>query len=230
MTLTLISHRLCPYVQRAVIVLKEKGVPFERVDIDLANKPAWFLALSPLGKTPVLVVDGTPVFESAVICEYLDETIGPKLHPDNALEHARHRAWIEFASATLNAVGALYAAADQPGYEAAAAVLHQRFSELEKALGTGPFFAGERLSLPDAAFAPVFRYFDVFDLATGIDFLADRPRVEAWRSVLARRPSVREAVGNDFADLLRAFVIARKSVLGALLAAAEERERGQRCA
>ncbi len=54
--LKLISHKLCPYVQRAVIALKEKGVPFERIDIDLANKPDWFLKISPLGKVPVLLV------------------------------------------------------------------------------------------------------------------------------------------------------------------------------
>jgi glutathione S-transferase len=69
--LKLISHQLCPYVQRAVIALTEKGTAFERIDIDLANKPDWFLAISPLGKTPVLQVSETPIFESAVILEYL---------------------------------------------------------------------------------------------------------------------------------------------------------------
>ena len=63
----LISHKLCPYVQRAVIALTEKGVPFERIDIDLANKPDWFSGISPLGKTPVLLVGDTAIFESAVI-------------------------------------------------------------------------------------------------------------------------------------------------------------------
>ena len=72
--LKLISHKLCPYVQRAVIALTEKGVPFERIDIDLANKPDWFLKISPLGKTPVLVVGDKAIFESAVILEYLEET------------------------------------------------------------------------------------------------------------------------------------------------------------
>ena len=76
--LTLISHKLCPYVQRAVIALTEKGVPFERIDIDLANKPDWFLKISPLGKVPVLLVetaDGeAALFESNVICEYIEET------------------------------------------------------------------------------------------------------------------------------------------------------------
>ncbi len=72
--LKLISHKLCPYVQRAVISLTEKGVPFQRIDIDLDNKPEWFLKISPLGKVPVLQVGDKVVFESAVILEYLEET------------------------------------------------------------------------------------------------------------------------------------------------------------
>ncbi len=54
--LTLISHHLCPYVQRATIALREKDVPFERVNVDLADKPGWFVRLSPLGKVPLLQV------------------------------------------------------------------------------------------------------------------------------------------------------------------------------
>src|SRR4029079_10049337 len=94
--LKLISHRLCPYVQRAVIALTEKGVPFERIDIDLANKPDWFLKISHLGKVRVLVVerDGREVtlFESNVICEYIEDTIPEtRLHPQDALDRAQHR-------------------------------------------------------------------------------------------------------------------------------------------
>src|ERR1043166_2786147 len=89
--LVLVSHHLCPYVQRAAIALHEKSVAFERVYIDLAAKPDWFLAESPLGKTPLLKVDGAVVFESAVICEYLEDTVAPALHPADPLERARHR-------------------------------------------------------------------------------------------------------------------------------------------
>src|SRR5262249_49317712 len=104
--LKLISHKLCPYVQRAVIALSEKGVPFERIDVDLANKPDWFLKISPLGKVPALVVasvdEETALFESNVICEFIEETQGGvNLHPRDPLERARHRAWMEFGSAIL---------------------------------------------------------------------------------------------------------------------------------
>ena len=118
MTLTLISHKLCPYVQRAVIALAEKGVPFERRDIDLANKPDWFLRVSPLGKTPVLLVDGAAIFESAVILEYLEETQPNPLHPADPLARAEHRAFIEFGSAILNDIAGLYAAADEIAFDA----------------------------------------------------------------------------------------------------------------
>ena len=111
--LTLVSHALCPYVQRVAIVLHEKGLPFERRTIDLARKPAWFLAISPLGKTPVLQVRGHSLFESAVICEYLDEVAMPALHPQDPLQRARHRAWMEFGSTVLNGIGAFYAAPDE---------------------------------------------------------------------------------------------------------------------
>src|ERR1700682_5290501 len=100
--LILISHDLCPYVQRAVIALAEKGVAFERIDIDLADKPDWFKAISPLGKIPLLRVGEAVIFESAVIVEYLEETQPNPLHPADPLQRARHRAAIEFASAILS--------------------------------------------------------------------------------------------------------------------------------
>lgn len=77
---TLISFPLCPFVQRAIIAMDEKQAEFEVVYIDLADKPDWFTAISPLGKVPVLKVerDGEEpayIFESAVILEFIEETV-----------------------------------------------------------------------------------------------------------------------------------------------------------
>ena len=147
--LKLISHKLCPYVQRAVIALSEKGVAFTRIDIDLANKPDWFLKISPLGKTPVLVVGDRAIFESAVILEYLEETQAKPLHPADPLVRAEHRAWIEFGSAVLNDIAGFYAAQDEAAFKAKAIQLEQRFARLE-ARGGGAvvrrreLFAGRR--------------------------------------------------------------------------------------
>ena len=129
--LKLISHKPCPYVQRAVIALTEKGVSFERMDIDLASKPDWFLAISPLGKTPVLQVGDTTIFESAVILEYLEETQPKPLHPSDPLVRAEHRGWIEFGSAVLADIAGFYAASDEATFKAKAAQLEQKLARLE---------------------------------------------------------------------------------------------------
>ncbi|MBD9394437.1 glutathione S-transferase family protein [Acidovorax sp. ACV01] len=218
--LTLVSHALCPYVQRVAIVLHEKGLPFERRTIDLARKPDWFVALSPLGKTPVLQVRGQSLFESAVICEYLDEVAMPTLHPQDPLQRARHRAWMEFGSTVLNTIGAFYAAPDEAALRARAQELRSRFVQLEGALGEfsgpGPYFAGLDFGMVDVVFGPVFRYFDVIDTLPGVDELGlwqGLPRVLHWRAALAARASVQQAVGADYAEGLRAFLRARGSAL-----------------
>jgi glutathione S-transferase len=99
--LTLVSHDLCPYVQRAVIVLAEKSVPNERHYIDLADKPDWFRKISPLGKVLLPQIGDVMIFEPAVICEYLDKITPGSLHPRDPLQKAQHHAWVEFASAIL---------------------------------------------------------------------------------------------------------------------------------
>ena len=216
---TLISHALCPYVQRAAIVFAEKSIPFDRREIDLANKPEWFLAISPLGKTPVLLVDETPIFESAVICEYLEEIAEPRLHPIDALQRARHRSWVEFGSAILNAIGAFYNAADDAALTVKRDDLIARFAQIESRLGGGPYFSGQSFSMVDAAFASVFRYFDVFDQIEDFKFFSKMPKVQAWRRALGLRESVKRAVGHDYGDKLLSFLVARNSALSAVIAA-----------
>jgi len=216
--LVLVSHALCPYVQRVAIVLAEKGLAFERRVVDLSNKPDWFVALSPLGKTPLLLVDGQVLFESAVICDYLDEVHAPRLHPEAALERARHRGWVEFASALLAGIGAFYSAPDAGTLESSRRALRSRFEQLEAALGAGPYFAGARFSMVDAAFAPALRYFETFEALGDWGWFDGLPRLGAWRVALAERASVRDAVAPDYALRLRGFVARRGSALAAYVA------------
>jgi glutathione S-transferase len=219
-TLKLISHKLCPYVQRAVIALTEKGVGFERIDIDLASKPDWFLAISPLGKTPVLLVGDKAIFESAVILEYLEETQPRPLHPADALMRAEHRAWIEFGSTVLNDIAGFYAAPDEATFKVKTSQLERRLARLEERAAASPWFEGESFALVDAVFGPVFRYFDVFDEIADFGILAGKPNLLRWRKALAARPSVRTAVSADYAALLRAFLDRRNSWISRLQARA----------
>ncbi|AOF90749.1 glutathione S-transferase family protein [Sinorhizobium sp. RAC02] len=211
-TLTLVSHHLCPYVQRAAIALAEKGVAFERRTVDLAAKPDWFLAMSPLGKVPLLVIrreDGSEavLFESAVICEYLEDTqTGRPLHPADPLVRAQHRGWMEFGSSILSDLWGFETASDAETYATKRQALTEKFRRVEAALGNGPFFAGEHFSLVDAVFAPIFRYFDVFDTVTPTGVFDGLEKVSAWRAALMQRPSVRTAVAEDYPERLKVFL------------------------
>jgi len=217
MSIHLMSHILCPYVQRAVIALSEKNVEFKRTYIDLDNSPEWFLQISPLGKTPVLVDDGVPIFESSAILEYLEETQLNSLHPSNPLERARHRGWIEFSSAVLNDIGDFYSAKDAASFVSKVNALKDKFSRLELEIGDGEYFTGKNFSLVDVVFGPVFRYFDVFDQIDDFGIMTHTPKVNRWRNTLAKRPSIISAVSPDYNALLYGFLCERQSHLGSQL-------------
>ncbi len=142
-----------------------KGVAFDRVNVDLSAKPDWFLALSPTGKVPVLKVrqpngEDAILFESVVICEYLNETQGgAAMYPDDALLRARHRAWIEFATQTFTEGWQFLHAKDMATADAKRAAFRDRLSKIEAELGDGPYFAGPDFGLVDAVYAPLFPLF-----------------------------------------------------------------------
>lgn len=206
--LTLISHPLCPFVQRVAIVLHEKGIAFERVNVDLHDKPSWFLAISPTGKVPLLKVlhangHESVLFESVAICEYAEDVQpSPVLHPQDVLLRAQHRAWIEFASATLTDAWGFLNASDPETAGSKAAAFRKKLERFEADMSDGPYFAGEGFSMVDAVMAPVFRYFDVLEFEPSHQVFDRLKRVAIWRLALARRPSCQGAVGEDYANLL----------------------------
>jgi len=207
MTLHVISHVLCPYAQRAAIALTEKGVPFRRTDIDLSNKPDWFLEISPLGKTPVLVVEnGRAIFESAVILEYIEETQPHPMHPEDPFERAMHRGWIEYGSAILNDIAGLYSAMDVAAHDGKLSAIRAKFERLEKLIGDGPWFSGDAFTHVDTVFGPIFRYFDTFEKIGDVEAFKGLCKVQAWRSHLSKRPSVRSAVAVDYPERLEEFI------------------------
>jgi glutathione S-transferase len=175
--LTLVSFDLCPYVQRAAIVLAEKGIPFRRIDIDLAT-----------------------------IVEYLEETPGAPLPPADPLVRARHRGWMEFGSSILADIWVLETTADRAAFDAKVAMLREKFRRVEAELGHGPYFMGDRFSIVDAVFTPVFHYFDVLDDLADLGLFAETAKVRDWRRALAARSSVAAAVVSEYPRRLQAFL------------------------
>ncbi|MEZ8823253.1 glutathione S-transferase family protein [Vibrio amylolyticus] len=217
-TLNLISHALCPYVQRSIITLEEKNIPFTRTDIDLANKPAWFKQKSPLGKVPILIVDDNrALFESSVICEYLDEITANSLHPRDSFKKAHHRALIELGSAILNNTASLYNAKDKTSFQNIHTEIQGQFQFIEKDISGIPFFSGDKFHLIDAVYGPIFRYFEVFDSFTELNTFTHLPKCQLWRKALSQRKSVKHAVSEDYSALLIRFLINRDSYISQLI-------------
>ncbi|MCL7743626.1 glutathione S-transferase family protein [Guyparkeria hydrothermalis] len=202
MQLELISFKLCPFVQRSVITLNHKGVPFDTTFIRLDDLPDWFDEISPLGKVPVLKVDGAVLFESAVINEFLDESFGERMLSDDALERAQQRAWIEFGSACLFAMFGAITAPEEAGSTAKRQELTKLFGHLERQMAKvppAPFFSGATLSLVDAAFAPLFQR--LFALPESILDWDTVPTVKRWAERLVEEPVVRDSLPEGFDEL-----------------------------
>jgi glutathione S-transferase len=210
----LVSFQTCPWVQRAAIVLREKGTAFEFRHIERDNRPDWFLAISPHKKVPVLRVDDRiSLFESNAIAEYLDETISPRLHPDDPAERAINRAWTDYLPTFASVVTATAYAETEADYLRAAAQIPTPFGRLEKALekqGSGPYFNGATYSLVDAAYAPFLQRYRFLDRVKTLGHIETFPRLAAWSAALLARPSTHSFPEAEFETLYRHNVRRRK--------------------
>jgi glutathione S-transferase len=190
----LYSAHLCPYALRTRIVLQEKKLAYEHVEIDLKNKPADFLRISPYGKVPMLLDGDARIYESAVINEYLDEKYpSPPLMPKCPEARARVRIWVDFANTRLFPAGykARLGPPEQRG--AGQAELLGHLATLQTELGDKSFIAGDAFSLADIASAPVFAR-----LAKEPDFdWSSFARLEAWWKRIAARPAYVATRGLD---------------------------------
>ena len=209
----LISFNLCPFVQRSVITLLEKDIPFETTYIDLANKPDWFLEISPFGKVPVLKVDDdTVLFESAVINEYIDEVTPGRMLPEDPLRRALNRAWIEFASALAMDNYKLMVAPDEAAARAAATSFTAKLKRFEEQIGEGPLFNGSALSLVDTAAAPILqRTAWCEEIEPSLQITQGLPKVEAWRDALLARPSVQKSLVPNIREIFVEYLQGRGS-------------------
>lgn len=217
--LHIIGHNLCPYVQRVVIVLQEKSIPYKRTDIDLDNKPEWLTPLSPTGKVPILVVDENKVlFESNVICEFVDEISAGSLHPEDIFEKAKHRAWIEFGTEILNCIARIiYKDKTKNEFNATISEMIDRFRIVEEIIEGEHYFSNSRFHIIDAVYATIFRYFNVIDPLANTDTLLNFRKINKWKKVLSDRQSVRFAVPHDYNGKLEAFIAKRDSYLSDLV-------------
>lgn len=219
----LCSFKTCPWVQRAAIVLQAKKIAYEITYIDRDRRPDWFLAVSPHSKVPVLVIDGhEALFESNAIAEYLDESVPPRLHPEDALARARNRAWTDFVPSFASTISGTMYADSEAEFAAKSAKMTEPFGKLEDALGKrgndGPYFNGPTLSLVDAAYAPFLQRYTFMDRLRPLGILERFPRLCAWREALLADPAVKASTVPDIEAVWQENLIARKRWLGGFVA------------
>ena len=180
----------CPFVQRVWMVLEEKQVLFQYIEVDPYHKPQSLMSLNPRGLLPTLEYHGKPLYESTVICEFLEETYpdqGPKLQPQDTYDRARMRIWVDFVTSRL--IPAFYRLLQCQEREARLEELRRQFAGYveEWASEIDPqwsFFMGKEPTLVDFAFLPwaertwVLREFKGGD---GIPAVFEKKDDPAWR-------------------------------------------------
>ena len=180
------------------MVLHEKGIDFEVHEVDLSNKSEEFLSVSPYSKVPVLRVNGTSLYESNVVNEYLDEVYdSPKLMPQNLEERAFVRSWMAFADDYFFASVYRVRMGLQRGYsedeiQGAKEKLYDALSRLEHQLEGREYLVGE-YTLADIAHAGNFHR--LRELAeSGEVPLHKYPDVMAWMERVESRESYEASV------------------------------------
>jgi len=172
----------CPYCARVRIVLAEKGIEYEVVEIDLSDRPAWIYEKNPSGRVPVIEEDGWVLPESVVIMEYLEER-----YPEPALLAAdpADRALARLRIFRQDEVTSSYYALRR-GDDDARDRLDQQLARLDSLLTATPWLGGREYGLADIAFVPwIIRARDMLGVA-----LDAHPAVEDWLTRLEERPAV----------------------------------------
>jgi glutathione S-transferase len=180
------------------MVLHEKGIDFKVHEVDLSNKSEEFLSVSPYGKVPVLRVNGSSLYESNIVNEYLDEVYdSPRLMPENPELRASVRSWMAFADDYFFPSVYRVRMGPQRGYskeliQEARERLDDALSRLEHQLENREYLVGE-YTLADIAHAGNFHR--LRNLAESGDFpLRKYPNVMAWIERVEARQSYKSSV------------------------------------
>ncbi|MHC0066956.1 glutathione S-transferase family protein [Nostoc sp. UIC 10890] len=197
------SAVVCPYAHRSRLVLQEKGVEFDLIEINLQNKPEGFTDISPYGKVPAIAHNNNRVWESAVINEYLNEVFpNPPLLPSSPIAKAQARIWIDFANTRfVPAFSTLLRSSDIQQQEAAKQELYQHLEFIEnealgKLSGDGPYWFGESVSLVDFTFYPWFERWPALKHYRGFGIPEEFTRLRQWKKAVKQRDSV-VAIANS---------------------------------
>jgi glutathione S-transferase len=211
---TIISFGLCPFVQRSLITMNYKKIPYEVKYIDLENKPDWFLAISPMGKVPLLKVGNEILFESAVINEYIDEVSEGSLLLSDPLQKAKERAYIELASSVTMSYFQAATAEDEESYTSNKEGLEKGLTFLLNEY-KGPFFRGNDFSLVDTSAVPALQRLTLTNNLRADLGLSDElfKKLDQWLESTLSMEEVKKSVPENFAIDYNEYLVKRNSYI-----------------
>ncbi|CAN6181978.1 unnamed protein product [Urochloa humidicola] len=196
--LQLLDFWVSPFAQRCRIALAEKGLAYESLPQDLANKGDLLLRTNPIHKkVPVLLHDGRPICESFIILQYLDDAFPdtPSLLPSDPLARAHARFWADFAEKKVFDCGTRLwklKAGSEPQVRAGPEMV-EALRTLERELGDKDYLAGEAFGLADIAVLPFAAWFLGYGRLGDFSVEDVCPRLVAW----AKRCGERESVAGN---------------------------------
>ena len=210
-----VSFKICPFVQRVTALLEAKGIGYQVEYISLQDKPEWFLEISPHGQVPVLISEnGTPIFESEAIVEYLEEAY-PALQPELPLEKkAENRAWGYLASKNYLVQCGAQRSPSCDELEKRSAKLGQAFDKIERRLTGSTYFEGNEAGTVDVAWLPLLHRAAIIEAHSGYDFLGVRPKLKAWQAALLKTGLAEKSVSPDFEEAFAGFYLSEETYLG----------------
>jgi len=215
--LKVISFKICPFVQRVTALLEAKALDYEIEFISLANKPQWFLDISPNAQVPVLVTEsGRALFESDAIVEYLDEAYPALLAGVDAEQRAIDRAYSYLGSKQYLVQCGTMRSSDETAYLERSAKMHKPLSNIAAAKADGKFFNGDQLSMVDIAWVPVLHRALIVKQHTGVDLLAPWPALQQWQANLDATGLFAASCAEDFEAAFIDFYLASTTSLGQL--------------
>ena len=214
----IVSFKICPFVQRVIAVLELKQADYEVEYISLADKPDWFLKVSPHGQVPILLTEQGALFESGPIAEFVDEAFKePQLHPTDPFLRARDRAWIELATTHYLVQCRTQRSPDAEQFDENRRTLSGAFSKIDAAFEGGPYFEGSKLSMVDAAWFVLLHRAHVIERCSGVDVLGDFPKLKQWQSKLLDVQALQKSAPAGFIDEFVNFYLHHGTYLGRLM-------------
>ena len=217
MKLELISFKLCPFAQRAVILLNEQGIDFELTYINPMDPPDWFKAISPTGQVPLLKADDQIIFESSVITEFINDISTTDIHPKDVIQKANNRSWIAFSSTMFDDLFGMVTG-DEEKFNTAKTTLFNKLAKIESVKGAEMFFNGDAFNMIDAAFAPIFmRLAWINEFTNNALSLAEFKNLSSWSDSVLALDVVQNSVVDGLDDVYYSNIEGREGHLSTLL-------------